>query len=63
MNMGFNQTLVPGGFFATQQFPAPPRQTQPMMQGTIMPWPFGCMGQDSGRIRSESSCWRGKIQE
>jgi hypothetical protein len=54
MNMGLNQTLVPGEeYIATQQHRASSRQTQPRMQGT-MPWAYGCIGQDSGRLRGES---------
>jgi hypothetical protein len=55
INTGFNQTLLPGGYLATQQLVAPPRQTQPMMQDTTtVPWVFGGMGRDFGCIGGES---------
>jgi hypothetical protein len=55
VNLGHNQTLLPGEYIATQQFRAPPRQTQLMMQGTTMPWAYGDIGSDPGRDVGESS--------
>jgi hypothetical protein len=46
MNVAFNPTLLPGGYLANQQFYTPPRQTQPMMQGTTMPSAYSYIGQD-----------------
>jgi hypothetical protein len=55
VNLGYNQTLLPGEYIATQQFRAPTRQTQPMMQGTTVPWAYGDIGSDPGRDIGESS--------
>lgn len=54
INPRYDQTLLPGGFLATQPLPAPPRQTQPAMQGT-MGWVYGHIGQDSRRSNGGES--------